>query len=202
MVSGRVEDDINLYAYVGNDPLDRTDPTGEVCNKDGTLCTADIPAKDSGKNVANTPDTDKAMHENAGQVRVGSSATQEKVGFISKDKDGNLTFRNPTDAKTGSTSTQDNAKAGIAPGDVAVLHSHIPGRDEGMQDDTSHGRGLGDAQPLSKGLTNGTVMGDRLGVHEIVNGQVQFRMIDGKMTSQEQRDMQQNLNDQQKLLQP
>jgi hypothetical protein len=71
-----------------------------------------------------------------------------------------------------------------------------------MQDDTSHGRGLGDAQPLSKGLTNGTVMGDRLGVHEIVNGQVQFRMIDGKMTSQEQRDMQQNLNDQQKLLQP
>ena len=71
-----------------------------------------------------------------------------------------------------------------------------------MQDDTDHGRSLGDAQPLSKGLTNGTVMGDRLGVHEIANGQVQFRMIDGRMTSQEQRDMQQNLNDQQKLLQP
>ncbi len=195
-------DDLNLYAYVGNDPLDKTDPTGEVCDKDGTLCTADTPAKDPGKNVANTPATDKAMHDNAGQVRVGSSATQEKVGFISKDKDGDLTFRDPADAKTGSTSTQDNAKAGIAPGDVAVLHSHIPGRDEGMQDDTSHGRSLGDAQPLGKGLTNGTVMGDRLGVHEIVNGQVQFRMIDGKMTFQEKRDMQQNLNDQQKLLQP
>ncbi|MDR0779078.1 MAG: hypothetical protein LBF16_00060, partial [Pseudomonadales bacterium] len=60
----------------------------------------------------------------------------------------------------------------------------------------------GDAQPLSKGLTNGTVMGDRLGVHEISNGTVQFRMIDGKMTPQEQRGMQRNLNDQQKLLQP
>jgi hypothetical protein len=45
-------------------------------------------------------------------------------------------------------------------------------------------------------------MGDRLGVHEISNGTVQFRMIDGKMTPQEQRGMQRNLNDQQKLLQP
>jgi uncharacterized protein RhaS with RHS repeats len=28
LVLGRVEDDLNLYAYVGNDPLDRTDPAG------------------------------------------------------------------------------------------------------------------------------------------------------------------------------
>jgi hypothetical protein len=172
-----------------------------VCDQGGTLCTSDTATK-STATVQNTPAMDKAMHDNAGQVRVGSSASAEKVGFVNKDSDGNLTFRNPSDAKTGSTSTQDNAKAGIAPGDVAVLHSHIPGRDEGMQDDTNHGRGLGDAQPVSKGLTNGTVMGDRLGVHEQVNGTVQFRMIDGKMTPQEQKDIQQNLNIQQKLLQP
>jgi RHS repeat-associated protein len=193
------KDDLDLYTYVGNDPLDKTDPSGMVCNKDGTLCTSDTPTK-STTTVQNTPAMDKAMHDNAGQVRVGSSATAEKVGFISKDKDGNVTFRNPADAKTGSTATHDNARAGIAPGDVAVIHSHIPGRDEGMQDDTNRGRSLGDAQPVGKGLTNGTVMGDRLGVHEQVNGTVQFRMIDGKMSSQEQRDIQQNLNDQQKLL--
>ena len=98
------------------------------------------------------------------------------------------------------TTTQDNAKAGIASGDIGVLHGHIPQRDAGVQDDTNKGRSLGDAQPLTHGLTNGTVMGDRLGVHEEVGGKVQFRMIDGKMTPTEQKDMQKNLDDQQKLL--
>jgi hypothetical protein len=194
------QDDNNLYTYVRNDPLNKTDPTGMVCNKDGTLCTSDVAPKTTTANVQNTPAMDKAMQDNAGQVRVGSSATHEKVGFITGDKNGSETFRNPADATTGSTSTQDNAKAGIAPGDIGVLHSHIPGRDAGVQDDTNHGRGLGDAQPLTHGLTNGTVMGDRLGVHEQAGGVVQFRMINGKMTPTEQKDIQQNLDDQQKLL--
>lgn len=68
-----------------------------------------------------------------------------------------------------------------------------------MQDDPQRGRSLGDSQPLTKGLTNGTVLGNRLGVHEVVNGTLQFRMIDGTMTSQERRDMQQNLNDEQRI---
>ena len=52
------------------------------------------------------------MHDNAGKVRVGSSATNEKIGFLKGDKNGAINFRNPSDAKTGSTSTQDNARAG------------------------------------------------------------------------------------------
>lgn len=68
-----------------------------------------------------------------------------------------------------------------------------------MQDDTKGGRSLGDAQPLTRGLTNGTVLDNRLGVHEMVNGVLQFRMIDGKMSGQERRDMQQNLNAEQRI---
>ena len=192
-------DDLYFHGYVMEDPANKTDPTGEVCNEDHTLCTADVAPK-STTNVRNTPATDKAMHDNAGRVRAKSSATDEKIGFIHQDKDGNETFRDPADAKTGSTATQDNAKAGISRGDVAVLHGHIPDRDKGMQDDTDHGRSLGDAQPLTKGLTNGTVMDNRLGVHEEADGVAQFRMIDGKMTPVEEKGIQQNLNDQQKLL--
>lgn len=186
-------------SVVNNDPVNHSDPTGLKCDAGGTICTSDVPPATPTTTVQNTPTMDKAMHDNAGQVRVSSSATSEKIGFLNSDKNGTITYRNPTDAKTGSTSTQDNARATKQPGDVAVIHGHIPGQSQGMQDDPQRGRSLGDSQPLTKGLTNGTVLGNRLGVHEAVGGVLQFRMIDGTMTSQERRDMQRNLNDEQRI---
>jgi RHS repeat-associated protein len=192
------KDDLNLYAYVGNDPWDKTDPTGMWCDKPGTICLADDPVKDPWKNTANTPDTDKAMQKDKGDVQVTKGET-EKIGFVEKDG----SFRNPSDATTGHTDTQDNARSHAGADDVAVLHGHTP-HDNGVVDDTSRNspsKGLGDSQPLTVGRTNGTVTPDgRLGVHELVNGRLQFRMIDGKMTPSEAREMQRNLNSEQKLL--
>jgi hypothetical protein len=75
-----------------------------------------------------------------------------------------------------------------------VIHGHIPGDSATLVDVPSGSHRTGDAQPLRVGLTNGTVLEDRIGVHEIDNGQLQFRMIQGEMTSDEKYAIQKNLN--------
>ena len=54
---------------------------------------------------------------------------------------------------------------------------------------------------MSKGLPNFTVTPDgRLGVHEMVGGTLQYRMVEGMMSKSELQSIQQNLNDAQKLI--
>lgn len=169
------------------------------CDKEGTICVAQIPkdakeVKNPWRTISNTQDDDKAMHEHKGDVQV-VQGSQEKIGFIETDG----SFRNPSDAQSGHTDTQDNARASARANDKMVIHGHTP-KDDGVVDDTEGGTKLGDSQPLITGRTNGTVTPDgRVGVHELVNGRLQFRMIDGKMTPSEQEKIERNLSAEQKL---
>jgi len=76
-------------------------------------------------------------------------------------------------------------------GAEAVLHGHIDGRTDGLISP-------GDAGSLRSGLPNGVVSLGRVGVTEIVNGRLQFRMLEGKMTPHEVRELQKSLDNQQR----
>src|SRR6185437_2867278 len=74
--------DQNLYTYVANDPLNRTDPTGKVtvCNQQTCSTTADTynAAHSTGQTTVATPAMKQAATAGAGTVAV-HSGSQEKL---------------------------------------------------------------------------------------------------------------------------
>ena len=190
------KDDLNLYAYVGNDPLDKTDPTGMWCNKEGTLCTADTAdfAKAS-VNVPHDSKVDAAVVEAGGDYQKAVKGG-EPTGLAKVTSDGKVIVT-PTASKAGQTLTADTAKVNIKDGD-ALVHGHLSGK---VTDEPGSNKGFGDTQSLKAGKVTYTVEGKRVGVHDAVGGQLQFHMISGTMTKEEAAAIQENLNREQKNFQ-
>ena len=89
------KDDLALYTYVGNDPLDKTDPSGETCvqndDKKGMTCKVDDPGKLSAKEVtkvnkAYTAAVNKLLsHPNQTvKVTVNGKSAEYKAGDLAK----------------------------------------------------------------------------------------------------------------------
>lgn len=188
------EDDMNLYAYVGNNPIDRTDPTGTVC--DAKTCTATVveSPKNSLQDVSHDPNVDNAVvaarHDYQKPVNGG-----EPTGTATVTPAGVTVSKTPS--VKGSTTTAQTAKFNIQGADAAV-HGHLSGS---VVDDPSSNGGYGDTQSLKSGKPTYTVEGNRVGVHDSPGGRLRFEMIRGTMTPTEQKQIQQNLDRAQQVFQ-
>jgi RHS repeat-associated protein len=200
------QSDVNLYAYVGDDPVDRADPTGlaTTCNQTTCTTTADTynQARSTGQTIVASPEVKAAGEAGKGQVAV-KSGDAEKLGFIVKGADGKPVVQS-ANAKTADTDTGSTARATIPAGALAGIHGHIDSGENasnGMVDDPKSNGGYGDTQSLKAGIPMGTVSNGQVGWHEMQNGQLQFSYPKGAMNGQQTGQTQNNLNNEQKLFQ-
>jgi len=139
--------------------------------------------------------TEKGMDVGRNKVSVGAG-DKEIVKFTVRSDGDHDKVVNGSNAETDSNSAGYTADATPPAAATGVLHGHTD--KSGMVDQ----KYVGDAGPLARnGIPVGTVSSDgkRVGVHEVINGKLQFRMIRGTMTLYEQTHMQDNVNSQQEL---
>jgi RHS repeat-associated protein len=122
------EDQINLYAYVGNDPVNGTDPSGAVCEKGGGLCDAinSLFQSGSGHYSEGAERTQSGM---AGGVGLNSGAMQQFGGALqmSGAAYGQAGLQG---ADYGTSGAADAAQRGDAPGVAfGLVLTAIPGPD-------------------------------------------------------------------------
>jgi RHS repeat-associated protein len=103
------KDPLNLYAYVGNDPVNGNDPTGLTCNSDGTECKID----DQGKM---TPE----------QLQKATAAYQGAVDRLLADPDKKVTLRTAPTTGTRIPSSRTTTQGDMARALIAAKVSFVP----------------------------------------------------------------------------
>jgi hypothetical protein len=195
----------NRYYYVDNNPYKFTDPDGRAksCANNQCVITADSynAAKSNGQTAVASPDVRAAANAAVPQFTV-KSGSKESLGFITPDANGKPVAQSAQGITNTSNGTGATASAAIPKNAMGVIHGHIDGgsnKSNGMVDAPKLNGGYGDTQSLKVGIPTATVSQGQVGWHEISNGQLQFSYPQGGMNGGQEKQIQRNLNNEQKL---
>lgn len=205
----------NLYEYAGGDPLNGADPTGEytisTCGGNVCIIAAVPPGRvPSSSNTITLDNNEKYVAIASASQFQSTSKTGEIVGFGTSgtiDGEAFVTVNTVKSVSSMLTSPFDGAQTGdagtaaIPSGALFVEHGHIVGPKVNLLDDPADTGGLGDAQPLTQGLANVTVLGSVVGVRELNAGVLQFTILSdplGSVNNQQLKDLGYNLDQEQK----
>jgi RHS repeat-associated protein len=192
------DDGFNLYAYVGNDPLNKTDPTGKKCEAVTgtriTTCTADT-ATSRAEHVSATKRDPRAETFGKSQIANLKSQTGEKTAYISKDADGNSKQNIHGTSKESAAGWKSPVLAGKG---LVSQHSHpekggsiAPGYLSKKENDSS---------VLQKGGISQIYNQDRIGTLTIEPGGVVTYQIEGNVSRAELRETQSAIDKFQRIL--
>ena len=184
----------NRYAYANNNPYKYTDPTGMAACP-GSSASKCIEADSVNEALSKRADVkgnanlDAKVVENKEKFKV-KRGTTEKGGYI---KDGVVV------APEGVTTSQDRKSFGAAipvPADAdAVIHGHPDSSRAGLDSPSDANA------PLNFNKPNYVIHESNVGVTELVGGKVRFRMIKGRMSREERKNLQNSINIQQEQYQ-
>lgn len=195
----------NRYYYVENNPYKFTDPDGRAksCANNQCTITADTynAAKSNGQTTLASPDLRAAGNAAVPQFTV-KSGSNESLGFFVPDANGKPVAQPVQGVQNTSNSAGATAAATIPQNAMGVIHGHIDGgsnKSNGMVDAPKLNGGYGDTQSLKAGIPTATVSQGQVGWHEINSGQLQFSYPHGAMNGGQEKQIQRNLNNEQKL---